>query len=350
MAADIYARIRQAAFELVGEGVWPTVVEVRARLGSGSNTTINNTLKAWRQEFLARVALSSRRPDWPPSLVEAFEQVWQKACDESERQLESVRQEMEAEAAGLRAESEALTAAGQRAEAEAQSLRHQLELGAARQVELDAALRRERLQLEALQREREALSAAAEALRGELAEARQASDARQAELEQRHEQALREARAESERKEALAYERLEGLRVRLYQQVEDERRDMKGQLQKQETVLQQTRQDAAKVEGLWRERMLERERDNGGLLARLELSQQQADAAREELERQRGAGEAAAARVLEQAAELARLQERQRLQREHWLERIEGALAANAAPAEAEARRSWLEALLEPRA
>ena len=62
-----YLRIADAATQLVAEGKWPTVLEVRTRLGSGSNTTINEALKLWRQTFLARMSQTSRRPDWPPA-------------------------------------------------------------------------------------------------------------------------------------------------------------------------------------------------------------------------------------------------------------------------------------------
>ncbi|OHX18351.1 hypothetical protein BI343_09040 [Chromobacterium amazonense] len=339
MAADIYARIRQAAFELVGEGAWPTVADVRARLGSGSNTTINNALKEWRQEFLSRVAVSSRRSDWPPSLAEAFEQVWQKACDEADQQLETVRQEVAEEAAALRAERDGLLQKQELAEAELQSLRHELELRAARQVELDGELRQERQRAEKLQEERRQLLSAQEALRQELSTLRKQADAREAELQEKHEQQLREAREESERKEALAYDRLEGLRVRLYQQVEDERKDMKQQLQKLESALQQARQDAAKIEGLWRERVLERERENGGLQARLDMQQQQAEEARQQ---SREAAEAAERRLRQLAEEHARLQERQSLLPEQWLERVCAVLLAGELPREPESARAWL--------
>ncbi|OHX10462.1 hypothetical protein BI347_22050 [Chromobacterium sphagni] len=343
MAADIYARIRQTAFELVGEGVWPTVVDVRSRLGSGSNTTINNTLKEWRQEFLGRVAASSRRPDWPPSLAEAFEQVWQKACDEAEQQLSAVRQEVEAEVAVLRQQVEGLHEREQKSLAELQSLRHELELRAARQVELDSSLQRERLHVESLLRERQELQQAAELQREAQDLARQEAESRLLELADRHEQQLREAQEEASRKESLAYERLEGLRVRLYQQVESERQEMKLQQQKLEGALQQARQDGAKVENLWRERMLERERENGGLQARLDLLQQQGEAVRQESRLQK---ESAEAQLLALTAENARLQALQSMRREQWLDRLGAALRAGGLPAGPEAVQSWLAALL----
>ena len=76
-ASDIASRIRSAAQQLVTEGTWPTVVNVRERLGSGSNTTINNELKAWRQWFLARVSSTTRRRDRPGGHGEGWESLRQ---------------------------------------------------------------------------------------------------------------------------------------------------------------------------------------------------------------------------------------------------------------------------------
>ncbi|MEO9383139.1 DNA-binding protein [Chromobacterium phragmitis] len=345
MSADIYSRIRQAAFELVSEGAWPTVVDVRARLGSGSNTTINNTLKAWRQEFLGKVALSARRPDWPPALTEAFDQVWQKACDESERQLESVRREIEAEGEALRDAHAKTQDKLEQLEAETQSLRHELELRAARQVELDSLLQRERAQTESLAREREALLEAQESARAELKNERKLAIERKEEQDTLHQQQLQEARNESERKEALAYERLEGLRVRLYQQVEEERREMKLQQQRLEEALDQARQDAAKVENLWRERLLERERENGGLQAKLELlAEREGTLLREAADRQQ-AVEAGQRRTQELAERCARAEERAMQDRALWLERIGAAWDRGERQAEGQSMRDWLHAV-----
>ncbi|MBX9267163.1 DNA-binding protein [Chromobacterium violaceum] len=342
MTVDIYSRIRQAAFEMVAEGNWPTVADVRARLGSGSNTTINNTLKSWRQEFLGKVAISSRRPDWPPALAEAFDQVWQKACDEADLQLAAVREEAEAEAAALGKRLQEAERKNESAEAEIQSLRHELELRAARQVELDSLLQREKLLTQSLEKERAALLEAAAESREKLGRERKLAAARLEELESEHQRQLLAAREESERKEALAYERLEGLRVRLYQQVEEERQDMKLQLQKLEDALNQARQDAAKVEALWQERLLERERENGGLQARLDLLAQREDALRHEaLERQQ-ALDAGNVRLQALAAQCARLEERSE---QEWLRRLERASEdweAGERPAPEQPLRAWL--------
>ncbi|UTH73544.1 DNA-binding protein [Chromobacterium sp. IIBBL 290-4] len=344
MAADIYARIRQAAFELVAEGVWPTVVDVRARLGSGSNTTINNTLKEWRQEFLSRVSVSARRPDWPSGVAEAFEQLWQKACDGAEQQLESLRQEVESERTDLRQQLQDEQASREGREAELQSLRHELELRTARQIELESLLNQERAHGQERLRQCETLQTENERLRDELTAQRKDAEARQAELEEKSLERVQAAQEEASRREALAYERLEGLRVRLYQQVEDERKDMAAQLQKRDADLLQTRQDAAKVENLWRERLLERERENGGLQAKLDMLQQQLSEAKEDSALQKNACEHVRQQLLEKTAEHAGLKAACDNLPEQWLNRAANLMQSREEALSGPAMAAWLQA------
>ena len=144
-ASDIASRIRSAAQQLVTEGTWPTVVNVRERLGSGSNTTINNELKAWRQWFLARVSSTTRRPDWPAVLGDAMESLWQRACSIAETHLDNVRRETTARADALEAElaaRQAELAAQQDALAQLARARQELESALAdSQAEVAASLR-----------------------------------------------------------------------------------------------------------------------------------------------------------------------------------------------------------------
>lgn len=234
---DIYARIRQVAFELVSEGAWPTVVEVRARLGTGSNTTINNTLKQWRQEFLARNAAAVKRPDWPPALADAFGQLWQKACEVAEGNLATLREEVGQKLQQVVAE----LAAAQR----------ELDDRAAQLVSLSGELAQQRERGDALQQQlaeansrRQVLEDSLAGLTASLDDARaqtllvqKDADERVAALEQRQEERLQLAAAEAAQREALAYERFEGMRVRLYEQVEAERAQMKQQATQQAAQL-----------------------------------------------------------------------------------------------------------------
>ncbi|MDN0082932.1 DNA-binding protein [Crenobacter sp. SG2305] len=292
MTTDIYTRIRQAAYELVGEGIWPTVVEVRNRLGTGSNTTINNTLKSWRQDFLSRMALSSRRPDWPSGLAEAFEEIWQKACDAADAELATVRGEAQAEVAVLREESEQLTQRLAESDATLVSLGRELELKAGRIAELEQRLAAEEARRTAQDENLAALAASLEASRKQLGEVQREADARVGDIEARAEERVQAEKQAADKREALAYERLEGLRVRLYEQIEDERQAMKQSVKKLEDELAQQRRDSAKIDTVWRERLVERERENGRLGAKVEALdarvlelQASFDAARQDAER-----------------------------------------------------------------
>lgn len=307
MAADIYSRIRQVAFDLVGEGSWPTVVEVRARLGTGSNTTINNTLKEWRQEFLSRMASSSRHPDWPAGLAEAFGMIWQKSCEAAEQQWEGMRSEAAAQVAAVEQEKTALQARLDGVDSALQSALRELELRAAQQQELESKLQSAEQRQALLEANCLGLSEQLEQGRQSLQQLRRESDERVAELEQRHDQRLQEARQEAERRETLAYERLEGLRVRLYEQVEEERQAMKLTTQSLQDELLAARQQAGKIEQQWRERLAERDRESGKQSARLEMLELRNAELQQTSERQAVLSEQASARLLDMAGENARL-------------------------------------------
>ena len=350
MATDIYARIRQAAFELVGEGVWPTVVEVRARLGSGSNTTINNTLKEWRQEFLSRMSLSAKRPDWPAGLAEAFELLWQKACDEADRQLDAVRQESQSAVTAMAQQLDEQLQQLQAREASLQSALRELELKNQRVADLESALAAEsarRGQLEASAQNLESMLAS---MRQDAMALRRESDERVAELEARAEQRIQEERNEAARREALAYERLEGLRVRLYEQVEEERLAMTQQQQRLNDELQQARQEIARQDNVWRERLAERERENGRLAARLEWLDERCASLEQETQRQGGQLEQSASRLLAMAGENSHLAAELAAGAQRYLEPLSAALLPvreQLAQMDAEAVRNWLSLQLQ---
>lgn len=226
-----YLRIADAATQLVSEGKWPTVLEVRARLGSGSNTTINEALKLWRQTFLARMSQTNRRPDWPPALQDALEAIWQQACQHADSALDTVRAEAQAEASAARQQAATALDRQQVLDTQLRTLTDAHE----------AALQRERgleQSLAAAQANVEALGQQCQTLQGQLQDSQQ----RQTEWLTRHREALAEqetqaqhrleaalasAKAEAEQREALAYQRLDGLRVHLYEQIEAERASLR---------------------------------------------------------------------------------------------------------------------------
>ena len=305
MAEDIYARIRTAAFELLAEGIWPTVVEVRARLGSGSNTTINNTLKLWRQEFLAKMATSARRPDLPAALSEAFEVVWQQACEHAENALDSMRAEIVAERVQLQAQlqtaqqlaEDRLALLTEQAQAREHSENQLAETVLALQAETLAKQQQEDLHKQFAEKltHAEAQIIATEALMATKLQ----------EAEEETKQQLQEVRTEAEKRETLAYERLEGLRIRLYEQIEEERKQMLQERQRQESETQQARQETARIEALWQERLAGREREIGHIKAKLEGLAERRDELEGALLTEKEQGRAAAEKLLQLSGDLA---------------------------------------------
>ncbi|MFC3532225.1 DNA-binding protein [Vogesella facilis] len=334
---DIYARIRQVAFELVAEGVWPTVVEVRARLGTGSNTTINNTLKQWRQEFLARMASNVRRPDWPAGLAEAVDQLWQRACDQAEGHLEALREEARAEVARLVAELAeqhrqldardaqlaALTQQHEALQQQHQQLQQQQAEDARRRVVLEESLA--------------GLNASLDEARNQLVAVQKDADARVAALEQRHDERLQQAAREGERRETLAYERFEGMRVRLYQQVEEVRAAMKQQSAQLQAQLQQQAQALESARQAQRQQLADAAREQGRLQAQCEAAQQRSLALEGEVVASRQAEAQQQQQLLQLSAELGALGvHRQALLRQlpellQWLQQEREALQTLAA-------------------
>ena len=210
-SSDIASRIRATAQQLVAEGTWPTVVNVRERLGTGSNTTINNELRAWRQWFLARVSSSTRRPDWPGVLGDAMDTLWQTACEQAESQLDTLRQEVTAELDTLRGEFTRQEAALHDADAARQQA--QAELARVQDALLAQQQAGEQLmqQVAALETALDSARREHDTLSGQLQTAAQRHAEALAEQERQAEQRLALSVAEGEKREALAYERLEGL-------------------------------------------------------------------------------------------------------------------------------------------
>lgn len=350
---DIYARIRQVAFELVAEGVWPTVVEVRTRLGTGSNTTINNTLKQWRQEFLARMASNVRRPDWPAGLAEAVDQLWQRACDQAEAHLESLREEARAEVARLVTElaeqHRQLDVRGAELTTLAQA--HEQLKAQHRQLQLQHA--EDSRHRAVLEESLAGLNASLDEARNQLVAAQKDADARVLVLEQRHDERLQQAAQEAERREALAYERFEGMRVHLYQQVEEERAAMKQQLEQLRHQLQQRTQELESTRQLQRQQMADAAREQGRLQAQCEAAQQRTLTLEGEVAAARLAETQQQQQLLQLSNELGALgAHRQLLSRQlpellHWLQQERETLQTSAAADYAAALRQRFAGLLE---
>lgn len=104
--------ITAAAAALVAEGQSPTVRAVRARLGTGSMTTIANVLRSWSASQQSPAASISA--DLPPAVLDAAAAMWAAARAEIERRVSAVRAATDEEIRLACAERDAaLTAQGE---------------------------------------------------------------------------------------------------------------------------------------------------------------------------------------------------------------------------------------------
>ena len=120
-----------AAGALREEGIKPTVQAVRERLGSGSYSTINGFLAAWRSENAALAVADL--PALPDKVQTAFTQIWAVAASqaregvETQREaLEAMQREIERERADMAAEIERLETVLDSANGQIDALRGQL--------------------------------------------------------------------------------------------------------------------------------------------------------------------------------------------------------------------------------
>ncbi len=146
---DTRARVRSAADALLVEGIRPTVANVRARIGRGSATTINDALQDWWVELGERLA-SPDRYALPRPVMALAEQLWQAARGEADGLLEAQRQQAQAEIEEAQARCEVALLAQAEAEKRADRLAERLDELEGLRLELERALANERGQREGL--------------------------------------------------------------------------------------------------------------------------------------------------------------------------------------------------------
>lgn len=88
---------KDAADQLLEQGVRPTQQNVRALLGTGSITTINKALNSWWQELGQRLKANSVHPMIPDPVAESASKLWRQALAYAEKELESKRASLEQE-------------------------------------------------------------------------------------------------------------------------------------------------------------------------------------------------------------------------------------------------------------
>jgi len=91
-----YDNVKQAAVKLLSQGIAPSVQKIREVLGTGSNTTIAEHLKQWRDDY-AKKAVHHLPANMPKELISAFEVLWQTAMEQAQNQFSEYKQTLEAE-------------------------------------------------------------------------------------------------------------------------------------------------------------------------------------------------------------------------------------------------------------
>lgn len=91
-----YETIKQTAVKLLSQGMAPSVQKIREVLGTGSNTTIAEHLKVWREEY-AKKTIHYLPQNMPKELISVFEVLWQTAMEHAQNQLTEYKKALESE-------------------------------------------------------------------------------------------------------------------------------------------------------------------------------------------------------------------------------------------------------------
>jgi chromosome segregation ATPase len=89
-----YNTVKQTALKLLSKNISPSVQKVRELLGTGSNSTIAEHLKNWREEHAAK-KIHHLPATLPEELVATFETLWQTAMEHAEKQMTDVKEALE---------------------------------------------------------------------------------------------------------------------------------------------------------------------------------------------------------------------------------------------------------------
>ncbi|MDX1506627.1 MAG: DNA-binding protein [Woeseiaceae bacterium] len=94
-SSDTRTATREAADQLLAEGIKPSVKLIRERLGRGSDTTIASALKEWWQELAERLFEQQGRPEVPEPLWEAVNSLWSAALEAAGKTFDAERESVE---------------------------------------------------------------------------------------------------------------------------------------------------------------------------------------------------------------------------------------------------------------
>lgn len=259
-------RTRNVALELLRSGEFPSVKDIRDRIGGGSNTTISDELLRWRKNDMPKlIGTGTPAPShWSQAFVDMCDRLLMEARALERQLFEADRAQFQITVDGLQNEVLQLTRSRdeafqlvttesqgrEAAEKLASTLQETLvhERAAAEQGRAD----REQLidDLDKLQRQlEEALAAHA----GELASLRQEHTYELDKLSASHALAMTTLREDTARREQLAYDRFEGARTQLMEETNRQREEFKAaQTDLEERLRRQEQEARAKEDQLRR--------------------------------------------------------------------------------------------------
>lgn len=91
-----FETVKQAALKLLAKGISPSVQRIRESLGTGSNSTIAEHLKIWREQHAAK-KVHHLPASLPKELIASFETLWQTAMEHAEKHLTDVKEALESQ-------------------------------------------------------------------------------------------------------------------------------------------------------------------------------------------------------------------------------------------------------------
>jgi DNA repair exonuclease SbcCD ATPase subunit len=141
-----YETVKQTAVKLLSQGIAPSVQKIRDELGTGSNTTIAEHLKLWRDEY-AKKTIHHLPANMPKELISTFEVLWQTAMEHAQNQLTEYKKavENEYEITLQKMEDAEKTVAGLQLRLEELTFKLEHEIAAKQKIAVDLAIINDRL-------------------------------------------------------------------------------------------------------------------------------------------------------------------------------------------------------------
>lgn len=122
-----YETVKQTALKLLSQGEAPSVQRIRDSLGTGSNTTIAEHLKIWRENY-AKQNVHTLPAQMPKEIIPAMESLWQVAVEQAREQLSTIKSDLEAERVTLQVEKVAVEQLTKGYQSQLEKLGHELQL------------------------------------------------------------------------------------------------------------------------------------------------------------------------------------------------------------------------------